>query len=47
MLDITVETTHMGQIFNYSEPRFVRTEYKKNLLIDKEPNIIPQYIRAR
>jgi hypothetical protein len=46
MLDIEVENTHSGCIFKNSEPRFLTTEYKKDLLIDKRPYIIPQYITA-
>jgi hypothetical protein len=46
MLGIEVESTDLGCIFNNSEPTFLMTEYKKDLLIDKRPNIIPQYITA-
>lgn len=46
MLDIEVESTDLGPIFNNSEPRFLTTEYKKDLLIDKRPNIIHRYITA-
>ena len=46
MLDIEVESTSLGLIFNNAEPRFITTEYKKDLLIDKKPNIISQYIPA-
>ena len=44
MLDIAVDSTHLGCIFNDSEPRFITTEYKKNLLVDKELSIVPQYV---
>jgi hypothetical protein len=46
VLDIEVESTNLGNIFSNSEPRFITTEYKKDLLIDKKPNINYQYFPA-
>jgi hypothetical protein len=42
VLEIEAEGLHMAYIVNNSEPMFIETEYKKNLLIDKKPRIIPQ-----
>jgi len=47
VLDIEVESRDLGNIFNTSEPRFIMTKYEKDLLVDKKPNIISQYIPAR
>ncbi|GFG37445.1 hypothetical protein Cfor_07171 [Coptotermes formosanus] len=33
-------------IFNYSESKYIDTDYKKDLLIDKKPRIITQHIPA-
>jgi hypothetical protein len=42
MLHIELDLPDMG-IASSSEPRFITTKYKKDLLIDKIPNITRQY----